>query len=692
MIVDATTTHVDSSPALPFPVAYGSNAYTNPNEIQYFGLIDGELGVMSKVDPLGPRASQDAWRVADTPSGTDLEQDLLRRHTKRERGGTKAERAATAAPRAFTNAAPGVVKREGGNVVSSSLDINATNNGHGSRISTRNRQERLFTAQKPPVTKPVEGPEPPAWSRSRCGLLWEPSDGGKESSIVSLLSVSTGQGGSTTVSEGESANIQGLNTHRCSTTSCGGGMLGCNCEQQDEGENESTSFALSFVSAPWSPRDEDCSDTWGSLPSSSLWANMATTTPKQSVPAKARCRRREKGRTHARGGGDDKHNATEKAKSISRVDASPPDGRGEQTTQQPLDNGVRICKPQPELYAAWIPQHFFQGKALPTPKRMREGLEVQPQPLSGTPAQATADNKSGGRTARIVAATPNQSSDPVLGGRHHPARHQQQHKLLPAVNKRCTVHYVSGPEGFVKDDATPPPPASTRVEVPGTGTTSARATFSGRPNVSFAEEGIGGDARDTAGETDVANLEDGHSDFGLISQKSRRGDGDDDDQGGTAGGFWYDDARDGQPPLASDATAVIVEGNKSTFGWQEEEQEEEGERENEEDDDEYFDYAKRFSWQTATEVMQEAEVEAEARPIERRQHLRADGDQDQHSVEASGPLVWRRGRHVRLLSGSRTFLLTGPPLRTVQLSPSIPPPKHTVGFLRFAGITFIRAS
>lgn len=594
-----------------FSVACGSNVFIKPRKTQYFGLIDGELGVMSKVDLLGPRlASQDLRHMAAIASGMDLEQVLLRRHTKSKGGSTKAEAAA--------------VEREGGGPVSLSPDINdATNSGPGNRNNFIDSQERLFTATKPPVTKPVERPEPPAWSSSRYGVLFEPTEGGTDSSMVPLLSASTRHEGSTTVSEGGSANVQVFDTRSCSTTISGGDLWGGSCKQQDEGENDSSSFASSFVSSSWLVSDEECSDTGQPSPSQSLLVNEAITTPKAAVLARARYRRRGRGRNRARGGGDGKNNATATAREVPRAEVSPRERRGRQITQQPhvfddSNKSVSGRKPQPELYDIWIPQHVFQGKALPTPKRAREASDLQPPPVVGSKTQATVNNQSGGRAARTAA--PNQGINPVSGNCHHSTRPQQQHKQLSAVRKRCTVHYVSGPEDFVKDDAAPLPVASTRAEEPSTNMTSTRANYSGRPTVFFAEEDTTGwNTRETGGKTDVAHLHDGNGD----------------DQGRTAGGFLYDGARDGRTHVASDAAAAILDGITSTSGWLGEEEEKEEERDNEEEDEEYFDYAKRFSWQTAAEVVKEAEAEAEIRAIERRRQRRANGNENQDSVEAS---------------------------------------------------------
>lgn len=420
--------------------------------------------------------------------------------------------------------------------------------------------------------------------------------------------------------------------------------------QKCEGENDSSSFALSFVSAPWSVSDDECSDIGRPSPSASLWANVATTTPTLALPVKARYGRRERGRDHVRGGGDGKQNAAATANNIPTTDVSPLEGGGRQITQQPLviddnNNGVSTRKPQPELYDVWIPHHFFQGKALPTLKRVREGLELQPQPLSGSKTQAVVDNKSGGGAA-IAATTPSQGFNSVSGDCHHPVRHQQQHKQLPAAGARCAVHYVSGPEDFVKDDSAPSPPASTKVEAPSAGTTLAQAAYSIKPTVSFAGEDVNNGATGgTAGVAEVFHLEGGHRDVGMMSRKSGRGDdNDDDDRGGTACGLLYDDPHAG--PLDSDTTAVNLEGNRSTFGWKDEGEEREQDKE-EEEDDEYFDYAKRFSWQTAAEVVKEAEAEAEVRANERRRR-RADGNGDTYSLEASGTLMYSRGRQARL--------------------------------------------
>lgn len=621
---------------------------TPKTKMQYFGLVGGELGVVSKVDPLGPRpTSLELWRVAAMPTGTGFKRRLLQRPTRETQSGSKTP-ATAEADATDAHGVDATVRAEGSLHSTRLNNINTETRLLGSRSSTRNRRGELFTAENPPVTKPVEGPEPPAWLESRSGLLCEPSEGGGPSA-ASLASVGACHGGSTPASEWTSPGVQVFDTNSCSTTgSGGGGVLG-------DGDDESSAFALSFTSVPWEVSDDEGSEGPQSASVSLGASNLRPTkgagerqavkavraTPKPAARKKARYRRRKRGRLQARsGGGGVEITAAPVAQPFSKTDVSPPDRsrreEGGDMAQQPIKDNINsgndIGKPQPELYDVWIPQRFFQGKGLPTLKRVRGGVEPQPQRSSRSRAtQGAADNKIEGDTP--TAKPPTQGVDSFSRDRHHLSFRQQQQKQIPTTEKRSAVHYVGGPEDLMIEHSSPPPHVLVRAGSTGAGTTSAHPADGERPVVSFAS--VPNDAKEAVVEAKHWSV--GGDDY------------DDDDRGDSFGG---------RSVLVDDAAAVTPDGGGSIAGWQQQEegeQEREQEREQEDqekeqDDDEYFDYAKRFSWQTAAEVVKQAEAEAEAwSEEERRRRQRASGD-DSHGggvTEVSG--LFYRGYQARSL-------------------------------------------
>lgn len=503
---------------------------------------------MSKVDPLGPRP---------TSPGTGWSN-------------------ASATAEAYAAHADGVgtTARAGGGLRSTSPigDSPDTSLLLGSRSSARNRRRQLSTAEKPPVTKPVEGPEPPAWLESRLGLLRDPSEGGGPSA-ASLASVGACHGGSTTASEWTSPGLLVLDSKSCSTAGSGGGVL-------TDGDDESSAFALSFTSARWAVSDDEGSE---GAQASNLWLikgagerQAAKARLKPGVRKKARHRGRKRGRVHDRsGGGGGKVTAAPAAKPFSKADVSPPQGsqreRERNMAQRPIDDDINssgsgIRKPQPELYDVWVPHHFFQGKGLSTLKRVKGVVEPQP-PRSPRPRATQAAASSDIEGDNPSAKPPNQGVDSLSRDRHrHAYSPRRQHKQTPAT------------DFFVKGDASPPPPhVSARAGPPG------------------AEK--------------EADLEAKHLIVGCD---------DDDDRDGR---LWSNDTRGGKSALVGDA----AEDGGSIAGWQEQEG-----LEQELDDDEYFDYAKRFSWQMAAEAVKQAEADAEARSREeRRTRQRGSGDERQ---------------------------------------------------------------
>eukprot|EP00903_Cladosiphon_okamuranus_P010024 g9506.t1 len=576
---------------------------------KYFGLVGGELGVMSKVDPLGPRpTSPELWRVATIPTGMGWSKT----GTTAEADGGRADGASAAT-------------RAGGGLRSAQPNRNSPKTSLlDSRGSVRNRREELFTATKPPITEPVKAPEPPAWLESRSGLLREPSEGGCPSA-ASLASVGAGHRGSTPVLEWTSPGVQVSDYSSRSAKGGGGGG-----SVLSGGDYESSTFALSFASSPWAISDDEGSEgtqagNLGPIKGAGerQYTRVAHVTAKPGGRKKARQRRRKRGKLQARSGGGGGSGGGEiaaapaAAQPFSKTGVALPKGslrerERDMTQLHPIDddtnNGVTIRKPRPELYDVWIPQSFFQGRGLPTLKRAKGGVEPQPQLSSRSKAtQAAAENKPEGDSPR--AKKPNQGiADSPGRDRYQPASRRQQKKQVPMTDKRCAVHYVGGPEDFVKDDSAPPPPASMITGAKGDGTTSAHPVCGERPAVSFA--GVTCDAKEREAEVDAQPWS--------VGDASKECDHDDDDRGGS---FWSDDTRGGK--------SVLVGGSgESTTVYRQEHEGENDRQEKEHDDDDYFDYAKIFSWKTAAEVVEQAEAEAEAwSKEEQRRRQRGSGDE-----------------------------------------------------------------
>lgn len=557
---------------------------------------------MSKAGPLGPRPTKlELWREAAMPAGTGPERGSPQRPNRETQGWSKT--GATAEADAADAGGVDPTVRAGGGLRSAPLN---TNNNAGtslldSRSSTQNRRGELFTAEKPPVTKSMEGPEPPAWLKSRVGLLCE---GGP--SAVSLASVGACRGESASASEWSSPGAQ---NNGWSTMSSGGAVLG-------GGNDESSALALGFTRVPWAISDEgsegaqsarsvslDASDSRpikGAVERHAADAMRATRKPKVR---KARYHRRKRGRLQPRngGGGGRETTAAPTAQPFSKTDVPLLRGdrveRGRGMAQHPTDDDVSNSsgtrKPQPELYDVWIPQHYFQGKGLPMLKRVRGEVELQPQRSSRPKAtKATGENKTEGEAP--TEKPPNQGVDSFSRDRHHLALRQQQQKHAAATDKRCAIHYVGGPEDFVKDDAAPQPQAPLRAGSPGAGTTSTCPADGERLGAFFTD--FADDSEEVAAEEKPWSVVDD----------------DDDDDFNRGGGFWNDDIRGGTSVLVDDAAVVATDGGGGFVGGEQDEQDgEQAGRASGQDDDEYFDYAKRFSWRTAAEVVKQAETEAE---------------------------------------------------------------------------------
>lgn len=561
-----------------------TSARLNSN-MKYFGMVGGKLGVMSKVDPLRPRStSPELWRAAAVPAGTGWSKVV----TATEYDADDADDI-------------GASMRAAGGFRSTRPNNNSPGTSLlGSRSSTRNRRGELFTAEPPPATKPVEGPEPPAWLGSRSGLLCEPSEGGGPSA-TSLASGEACHSGSAPGSE---------------WTSPGAGVV---CD----GDDQSSAFALSFTGSPREVSDDNGSE---GAQAGNFWsirgagerqaAKAVRATPKPGVRTKSRRRHRKRGRLKARsgrggGGGGGEITAPSTARPRSKCDVSSPEGipreRELDMAQDPIDDSINshsgVRRPQPELYDVWIPQHFFQGNGLPTLTRVRGLVEPQPRrPSRSKPTQAAVDKKSDGDT--LAAKPPNQG---VVALRQH--REQN-----PEANKSCAIHYVGGPEDFLKGDTAPPQQTLVRAGSAGDGTASTYPVDSERQIASFA--GVTDGPKEAPAEA---------------THWSVRGDdgNDDDDERGAR--FRSDDTR---CALVGDAAAVAPDGGGSIVGWEEQEG-----REKEQDDEEYFDYAKRFSWQTAAEVVTKAEAEAEAWSKEeqqRKQRISGHGCGDGSVSEVGG--------------------------------------------------------
>lgn len=538
---------------------------------QYFGMVGGELGVMSKVEPLGRRpVSPELRRVAASSADASAVVADYADHTHEEQ--------------LPLSSPPG----------SSS---NLAKDRPGSTNSARKRRGQLFTAAKPPVTRPVEGPEPPAWSESRSGLL---SDGGG-ASVVELALVVAEDGVSTTLVGQRGGCARGSDSSSTTSVTGSGGL-----RSMEGSEDDSSAFALSFVSAPWAASGDECSEQ-GPLQTSIHQGSRETGRRKGSkvMPAarkaaalkKARHRGRGRRKTRARGsdsgggGGSGSQVVALIEKSVSEADAPFREKEGEEgetggererdSIQQPtvIDNNSAKAtsnrKPQPELYDVWIPQHFFKGKGLPTPKRVSGESDSQAKSPTRLRTTAGAQHESVANVPAASAYGPTASS-----GSGHPVNRQGGPGETSVAGKRYAVHYVRGPEDFAKNHARMPSIDRTLAEETG------------------SENGV---------ERDHVLLgygDDGDDQYCITSGMPPRGNSRD----------------DGRLVMSENDDTAILEGDGSIEGWQQEEEE----MSRGQSDDEHFDYADRFSWQTAVDVVAEARAEEDARS----HNLRSDGGID----------------------------------------------------------------
>ncbi|CAM9713559.1 unnamed protein product [Ectocarpus fasciculatus] len=640
---------------------------------KYFGLVGGELGVMSKVDPLGPRPSSPGlWRA--TAAAVPSEANIERRHQRQARGkrrGSKASAASDTAAAADTASdAVGVGAR-----ATWPGDAESPTRLPGSKDSSRRRRGEVFTAQESPVTKPVEGPEPPPWSESRAGLLCEPSEGA--SAAASLASICAEHGGSPTATNsedwGSAVGMVPENSNSCSiaTTSGGRARPSFGSRGEDGDEDDSSAFALSFVSAPWAVSDDEGGDQGPRESRCRLWANeiMLPSTAAGAKNANAvqaarrlaslqgskrgRRGRARKTRVRASGSGGSGNRSVESmGKPKSKVDSILQQDGGENrrgrevgTTRPPIaiDNSndnvtTAPFKPQPELYDVWIARDFFHGKGLPTGKRVRGGSEPRAPP-TGLKAAAAADQGNVDIPTRTPAS---QATKRASEDREEPLGHPEQHHKRPAAaapsaGKLCAVRYVGGPEDFTAE--------TTSGAVTRAGAMSPQAAGRWRAGALSGPEATNVPA-ETAAVTGVG-LESGRFDNDGIEQRfdGRGGGGGGDDDAGDADG----DDRHGNGPVLGREAEEILDVSGDIVAWQAEEEEEEekeaveGRYGMEEEDEEYFDYAKRFSWQTAAEVVKEAEAEAEARSREQRlQQLRAGHGRDDLQDDTDDDAVVRQ--------------------------------------------------
>ncbi|CBN79307.1 hypothetical protein Esi_0197_0033 [Ectocarpus siliculosus] len=614
---------------------------------KYFGLVGGELGVMSKVDPLGPRPSSPGfWRA--TEAAVPSEATLERRHQRQARAKRRGSKTSTTADTADAAAADPASDAVGvGARATWPGDAGSPTRPPGSKDSSRHRRGEVFTAQEPPVTKPVEGPDPPPWSESKLGLLCEPSEGA--STTASLASIGAEHGGSSTATSPEDWGnavdmVPETNNSCCSVTTntSRGGRTGPSFEskrEEDDDEDDSSAFALSFVSAPWAVSDDEGSEQGPQarqtrcrlraneimLPSTAAGAkNTEAVQAARRLAALQGAKRGRRGRARqtrmrVRGGGghcivESPAKLNSKVVSILQEDGGE-NRRGREVgiTRSPIaidssnDNvSTSPFKPQPELYDVWIARDFFHGKGLPTGKRVRG--ESEPRPPKGLKAAAAADRGS----VDIPTITPASQAAKRASEDREPPSHPEQHHTRPAAaaasaGKRCAVRYVGGPEDFTGGTASG---AETREGVRA-GARSPQVAGKWRAGACLRLEAARVPGA-TAAVTGVG-LETTRVDNDRI-EPSLNGDG-----GGDAGDADDHDGHGNGPVLGREAEE-IVDVSGDIVAWQAEEDEEEvdGREGMEDEDEEYFDYAKRFSWQTAAEVVKEAEAEAQARSREQR--------------------------------------------------------------------------
>lgn len=620
---------------------------------------------MSKVDPLGPRPSSPGfWRA--TEAAVSSEETLERRHQRQARVKRRGSKTSTTATDTADTAAADTASDAVGVGARATWpgDADSPTRLPGSKDSSRHRRGEVFTAQEPPVTKPVEGPDPPPWSESKLGLLCEPSEGA--SAAASLASIGAEHGRSSTATSPEDWGnavdmVPETNNSCCSVTTntSSGGRAGPSFEsksEEDDDEDDSSAFALSFVSAPWAVSDDEGGEQGPRarqprcrlraneimLPSTAAGANNTEAVQaarrlaalqgakrgRRGRARKTRVRVRVRGGGGGGGGGncivESPAKLNFKVVSILQEDGGE-NRRGREVgiTRSPIaidssnDNvSTAPFKPQPELYDVWIARDFFRGKGLPTGKRVRG--ESEPRPPKGLKVAAAADRGS----VDIPTITPASQAAKRASEDREPPGHREQHHKRPtaaaaSVGKRCAVRYVGGPEDFTGGTASG---AATREDVLAgarspqvagkcrTGARSRPPEVARVPGATAAVTGVG---------LEIGRVNNDRVEPGL------NGDG-----GGDAGDADDDDGHGSGPVLGREAEKIVdVSGDIVAWQAEEEEVEEEevdGREGMEDEDEEYFDYAKRFSWQTAEEVVKEAEAEAQARSREQRQQeLRA---------------------------------------------------------------------
>lgn len=283
---------------------------------QYFGLVDGALAVISKVDQLEPRLRVHAitpcsWRVTNSP----------------EKAGEGCQQGSE-----FQDAA-----------------------SHLQPLCVPYDRQR--TAQEAPSTSPVEGPDPPPWSGSKFRSPRKPY--GKGEAAKPLRSVThwgsemmrccgadrdSIEGFARNVRKDDSRISLGYDVDDASlflSYRVGSGPLAVSDDEKNE---EPSPFGVDEASAT----------------ASEIVVLHATTT---LLPRKEEGPHRKRGRAPANSTG-----AVTEPNALLQPTTTISPGKGNAQEQQ----ASFYRGPQPEAYSTWIPQHIFHGKALVPCKRWRE--------------------------------------------------------------------------------------------------------------------------------------------------------------------------------------------------------------------------------------------------------------------------------------------------------------------------------
>lgn len=531
---------------------------------KYFGLVDGALAIMSKVDLLDHRPARSPLSPESWPLSPEKAAER-RRHRRRRRTQRSLETLLDGDP------------------------------------SCTPYDRVPLTAEEPPATKPIEAPQPPPWSgskimggASRCSIG---VPGGVAITVAERKIAGSNAWGSEIMmnSEADRGNADDKDNDDDDDVN--------NCSSNRRSESDGfTSYdasslpSLAIESSPWTvshvDEDEDEERCDGPRWATKTAAGVLETPVTELIPLEAETHHRKQG-GHAQNGGKPStpSRATTSAK-VSLTAAS----LGKEHDMQDGCLADHNSHPQPELYDVWIPQQYFQGKALTPSKRWRDtepGESMLAVKLSEVVCVGSKPRRSG----------PGQCKASPLAGSIPTA---------PPSMKRCQE------EMFVVEDTVgrgsspsfqQPSPAIVTGNLPGEQTVVVSRGRRVSSTVSCVKNG------------------------GVSELEAANGDG----HGSKSTTLIVDN-----PLLHPDG----IMGARSEEEERKEEQEGSIDRWQEEDeDDEYFDYAKTFSWRAAAEVAAEG---AAAQMGERLQIVRQGCGNEEFLVSIARRVV--RSCSVRLVA------------------------------------------